>query len=97
MTDIALCLFLSLSVIGYEAINVCACVCVYVHSVFKANPVKQTEPGHRRIVCERETEKEPWGERKGNIMREGRKKITEKKKGRMDKEKKGWGNKVSRV
>lgn len=33
--------------------NFCACVCVYVHGVFKADPVEQTEPGHRRIGRER--------------------------------------------
>lgn len=51
---------------------------MYVHSLFKADPVKQTEPGHGRTEWKRvretgdereergEGEREPKGERKGN-------------------------------
>lgn len=37
-----------------------ACVCVSVQSVFKADPVKQTDPGHRRIEEEEEEEERDW-------------------------------------
>lgn len=33
--------------------HVCACDRVPVHSVFKADPIKQTEPGHGRIAWKR--------------------------------------------
>lgn len=50
--------------------NVCACVCLYVHGVFKADPVKQTEPGHRRIGRERGRCRDSLRpERKGHVMR----------------------------
>lgn len=33
--------------------HVCACDRAPVHSVFKADPIKQTEPGHGRISVEK--------------------------------------------
>lgn len=63
------------SVTGFKAsimakYNVYACVCVYVHGVFKADPVKQTEPGHGRIGRERGRCRDSLRhERKGHVMR----------------------------
>lgn len=66
-----------------------------VHSVFKADPVKQTEPGHRRIERWRDSLR---GEGKGNITR-GRGGEVEKRGGkrRTDEKRRGQGKRVSRI
>lgn len=54
-------------------------VCMYVHSAFKEDPVKQTKPGHRRI----ERESESLGVReKSGIMSEGGRESGKRKWGR---------------
>lgn len=83
---------------------VCACDRVPVHSVFKADPIKQTEPGHGRIAWKRVGEDGegwspgPWGEEYNGRERAARKSGENKvrKDGRGDGEAAGTGSAVSR-
>lgn len=91
--------------------HVCACDRVPVHSVFKADPIKQTEPGHGRIAWKRvgegwrgmERDGEgwspgPWGEEYNGRESAARKSGGNKvrKDGRGDGEAAGTGSAVSR-